>query len=52
MVPIQFYMVAHELSKSCALKSSLQGFNFGIFNKCNGADFFLGDAFNLNLRQV
>ena len=50
MIHIQFGVVAHELSKNYALKSSLQGFGFGIFNKCNGVVFLLWDAFNLDLR--
>ena len=50
VIPIQFCVVAHELSTNCALKSSLQGFNFGIFNKCNEVVFLLGDAFNIDLK--
>ena len=50
MISSQFCVIAHELSKNYALKSSLQGFNFGIFNKCNGADFFLDNVFNIDLR--
>ena len=50
MVPIQFGVIAPELNENYALKSSLQGFNFGIFNKCNEAVFLFGDVFNIELR--
>ena len=49
MVPIQFGVVAHELSKNCALISSLQGFDFGTFNNCNEVIFLLDDVFNIDL---
>ena len=50
MIPSQCCVIAHELSKNYALKSSLQGFNFGIFNKCYGVDFFLDNVFNIDLK--
>ena len=50
MIPSQFCVIAHKLSKSYALKSSLQGFDFGIFNKCNGVVFLHDDVFNIDLR--
>ena len=50
MVSSQFGVIAHDLSKNCALKSSLQEFDFGNFHKCNGDVFLLDDVFNINLR--
>ena len=49
-VPSQIGMITYELSKNCALKSSLQEFDFGIFHKCNEDVFLLDDVFNLDLR--
>ena len=39
MDPIQIGVEASELSKSYALMSSLEGFDFGHFHKCNGVSF-------------
>ena len=50
MIPSQICVIAHELRKKCALMSSLQGFVFGNFHKCDGVVFLLDDIFNIDLR--
>ena len=50
MIPSQFCVIAHELRKKCALMSSLQGFVFENFHKCNRVVFLLDDIFNIDLR--